>query len=399
MMQGRCEDGVCTFFISYSEGSLVSGNVIRDVVDFGGDIGERVVTFGCATREVGQINAQEEDGLFGFSRGGMSLRAQLVQQGVVEDAFGLCVERIGSYGGVLRIGKYESSEYEAFLLDDSSKMQAAKLLHDPTFYYLNTTSWTLDGAVVPFSHNLFTLLDSGTTFTTVPTKMYKAFVQHLDTITTAARLSRVDGPDPEYDDVCYRREGLTVDGLEDVFPPLSMSFAPDVHLHANVDDYLFAHEHDDSAFCVGVFDSGGTNRIILGLLTMRNLLLEYDVGNGVVNFARANCTAFRENFVEGGHNTLWPPGSTPPNSSNDSNIRHKIPRSDGSAGHNIGLILFMLASVVGVGFVAARRRSIAAYCGACWLFRERVNPWHRMENEWGGEVVDAEIEMIGIVSK
>jgi hypothetical protein len=70
------------------------------------------------------------------------------------------------------------------------------------------------------------VLDSGTTFTYVPTPVFKAFAAAVDAYALARGLQRVPGPDPQYSDLCWGGAPPhdDLEALSAVFPPIDIQF-------------------------------------------------------------------------------------------------------------------------------------------------------------------------------
>ena len=67
------------------------------------------------------------------------------------------------------------------------------------------------------THSLAGGLRAGTTFSYFPTRAFNALVAELDA-QVKPRLQRTPGPDPQYDDVCYKGASSNGDQLGEVFP-------------------------------------------------------------------------------------------------------------------------------------------------------------------------------------
>ena len=270
---------------------------MKDVVHLGGQLGDVEIVFGCTTREGGSIHEQEADGLMGLGHGENSLPIQLAATGARDRAFSLCY---GSFegGGAVTFGR---------LPTDSDAVPALAYTplkpnpRHPAYYVVATERWVLGDSEVAsssaFSEGYGTVLDSGTTFTYVPTAVFRAFIARVDEHVLGA-LRRVEGPDPTYpQDVCYGASpgttpSLALDTLGDFFPTLAVSFEGGASLALPPANYLFIHGKIAGAFCVGVMDNGPAGTLIGGV-TVRDVVVEYDMetDDGRVGFAVADCEA------------------------------------------------------------------------------------------------------------
>ena len=304
---GGCgEHAACAYTRNYAERSSVRGRLVKDVVHLGGQLGDVEIVFGCTTREGGSIHEQEADGLMGLGHGENSLPIQLAATGARDRAFSLCY---GSFegGGAVTFGR---------LPTDSDAVPALAYTplkpnpRHPAYYVVATERWVLGDSEVAsssaFSEGYGTVLDSGTTFTYVPTAVFRAFIARVDEHVLGA-LRRVEGPDPTYpQDVCYGASpgttpSLALDTLGDFFPTLAVSFEGGASLALPPANYLFIHGKIAGAFCVGVMDNGPAGTLIGGV-TVRDVVVEYDMetDDGRVGFAVADCEAMLARLAEEG---------------------------------------------------------------------------------------------------
>ena len=301
----------CTYSRTYAEGSGVSGDLVRDKMHFGGDIapdtnGTLDVVFGCTNTESGTIHDQEADGLIGLGNNQFaSIPNQLADTHGLPRVFSLC---FGSFegGGALSFGRLPATPHTPQLMYTDMRVNNAH----PAYYVVSTTAMKIGDVAVATRDDLAvgygTVLDSGTTFTYVPTKVFHATAAALDAaVTTNApsekKLVKVPGPDPGYpDDVCFQREGatesapiVTMANLGEYYPPLTIAFAGDgASLVLPPSNYLFVHGKKPGAFCLGVMDNKGQGTLIGGI-SVRDVLVEYDktVDGGRIGFAATDCDA------------------------------------------------------------------------------------------------------------
>jgi len=377
-MRGTCEsDGTCSYSIRYAEGSSSRGYVVRDRVWFG-DV-DAMLAFGCETEETNAIYTQTADGVFGFGRGTATTHAQLASAGLIENVFAFCIEGFGVNGGVLTLGRFDFGADAPALARTPSVVDTA----NPAFHNVRTSSWKLGGAVIEHSNSLTTTLDSGTTFTFVPTSMWNSFKSRLDTQATQAGLEIVAGADPTYGDVCYGVSAaamnmtLNENTVSEWFPSLTIAYEGGVSLTLGPENYLFAHETNSAAFCVGIFATAST-RILLGQITMRDTLMEFDVANSRVGMASANCRRLREKYTDDS------PEPTPSNSS--------TPSGGGDALTEVLVSLgAFIVAILGVCFGSKKLQRSDVFANAfTWASRGNERQWQRLEDDVS---IDAQIEM------
>ena len=301
----------CHYSRTYAEGSGVTGELVKDKMHFGGDInpttnGTLDIVFGCTNAESGTIHDQEADGLIGLGNNQFaSIPNQLHTTHGLPLVFSLC---FGSFegGGALSFGRLPSTPHTPTLKYTPMTRNNAH----PAYYVVKTSEMKIGDTAVASSGDLSvgygTVMDSGTTFTYVPTKVFHATAAALDAAVTTgngaeSKLVKVSGPDPGYpDDVCFQRAGatatapiVTMDNLGDYYPPLTLTFDGEgASLVLPPSNYLFAHGKKPGAFCLGVMDNKSQGTLIGGI-SVRNVLVEYDktVDGGRIGFATTNCDA------------------------------------------------------------------------------------------------------------
>jgi|TARA_B110000977_G_scaffold120628_1_gene155247 hypothetical protein len=255
----------------------------------------------------------------------------------LRDAFSLCYGGFDG-GGAVSFGKVPQNSLDANSLDPNqqnaslsvSLLKYTPLVRNPahpSYYTVTTAEWRLGMARVAaegdFSGRAYgTVLDSGTTFTYVPTPVFTSFKTLLDGhIASDKKLVPVPGPDPDFpEDVCYGVAALdgenlhesnsahdlrpTEKTLQNFFPNLTLAFVGELSLNLPPGNYLFIHGKIDNAFCLGVMDNGESGTLVGGITT-RNVLVEYDMdangGGGAVGLAVTDCAAMlAEHGTRGG---------------------------------------------------------------------------------------------------
>lgn len=283
------ESHQCVYTRSYAEESSSSGILVEDYMYLhDGGSGAQIV-FGCETHETGEIFKQRADGLLGLGNSDSSVINQLVAQNEIEDVFSLCFGLVDG-DGVLMIGDSPAAR--------EIELEYTPLVPSPLhpFYYnvqLNAISVAGTPLNVPagiFQEGYAVVLDSGTTFSYVPTPVFRAFAEAVEKHALARGLRRVRGPDPQYDDVCFGGgpEHTEEEALLSVFPSFALHFASDLTLMLGPLNYLFVHTFNSGKYCLGIFDNGKSGTL-LGGVTFRNIMVQYDRRNRRVGFGRAAC--------------------------------------------------------------------------------------------------------------
>lgn len=289
-----CAAQQCTYTRSYAEQSSSSGVLLEDVLALHDGLPGAPIIFGCETRETGEIFKQRADGLFGLGNSDASVVNQLVKAGVIDDVFSLCFGMVEGDGALL-LGDA--------VVPGSIALQYTPLLTStshPFYYNVKMLSLAVDGRLLPVAQSLFdqgygTVLDSGTTFTYMPSPVFKAFAAAVESFALSHGLKRVPGPDAQYDDICFGQAPSHDDlqALSNVFPAMEIQFDQGTSLVLGPLNYLFVHTFNSGKYCLGVFDNGRAGTL-LGGITFRNVLVRYDRGSRRVGFGPAPCKELGE---------------------------------------------------------------------------------------------------------
>eukprot|EP00879_Flechtneria_rotunda_P015716 GHRR01016438.1.p1 GENE.GHRR01016438.1~~GHRR01016438.1.p1 ORF type:complete len:342 (+),score=123.10 GHRR01016438.1:379-1404(+) len=151
---------------------------------------------------------------------------------------------------------------------------------------------TLNGETVAATQADYTrgygaVMDSGTTFTYLPTPAFKSFVAIVEQAVSDKGLHKMRGNDSEYDDICWRGAPPDFKGINDIFPSGTIGFGGGAQFVLTPERYLFIAGHGE--YCLGVFDNGRQGTLIGGII-VRNVLVQYDSKNQRVGFAETDCT-------------------------------------------------------------------------------------------------------------
>jgi hypothetical protein len=150
---------------------------------------------------------------------------QLVKAGVIDDVFSLCFGMVEG-DGVLLLGDAE--------VPGTIPLQYTPLLSSashPFYYNVKMLSIAIDGQLLAVPQALFdqgygTVLDSGTTFTYLPTPAFRLFSSAVEKYALGKGLKKVAGPDPKYEDICFGEapHHQDLEGLSKVFPSMELQF-------------------------------------------------------------------------------------------------------------------------------------------------------------------------------
>mmetsp|Transcript_2166 Transcript_2166/g.6412 ORF Transcript_2166/g.6412 Transcript_2166/m.6412 type:complete len:472 (-) Transcript_2166:868-2283(-) len=284
-----CGDKQCSYSRYYAESSSSSGHLISDVMHLG-DSGVRV-SFGCETHESGEIYRQAADGIMGLGASEVAIPFQMAKSGAIDSMFSLCFGDMRGEGALM-IGNVP--------LPHELRLHYVPLISNrrhPHYYNINMHGVSLDDSRLNIAAGEWTkgygsVLDSGTTFTYLTRAAFDAFKSGLDDHHKTSGLQPTDGPDPHYRDICWEGASQNPFELRRHFPSMTLHMDNGLDLELEPMNYLFVHTHKPGAYCLGIFDNANSGNL-LGGITFRNILLQYDrrEGIGQVGLAHAPCRA------------------------------------------------------------------------------------------------------------
>ena len=322
-LSGICDaEKRCGVSASFADGSSFEGHMVRDTFQLlhasrSSAEDDRVtsrVAFGCLTAERGLFHSQRADGWLGLARP-TSVSSKNVHAGLAGGAFSVCLSDTKGalvLGGVVRSEMKNrpiwtptscppraasctpgTSGHEVWLEDIRIGTTSYHPQFDPKFAEAGIDS-------PPPGQPLLASIDTGTTFTYVPSATFKGLLSYLRTHCPWAGgcSSRYEeGPYP--DDLCYRASLSEINA----FPKWSLIFAPveddgrtvTKHVRATLDvpaaSYFYRLRERPFVWCLGVFDSGSSpeQRVTLGAASLRHHEVIFDHMWGLVGFLPADC--------------------------------------------------------------------------------------------------------------
>ncbi|MEW5312356.1 MAG: hypothetical protein WDW38_003997 [Sanguina aurantia] len=279
----QCAKEQCYYSRSYAEKSSSEGWLVEDLFTFPDQQAQTKVVFGCENGETGEIYRQAADGILGMGNNENAFQSQLVAAGVMEDVFGLCFGFPS--GGTMTLGEIS---LPPSMITKYTPLSADRHMH---YYNVRLDAITVAGVDIEIPASLFevgygSVLDSGTTFTYLPSAAFTAFSHAVNQHALAAGLKDAPGSDPQYKDICWKGAPEDLEQLGSVFPHVEFVFDQDMRLQLVPYRYLFLV--GPGHLCLGVFDNGASGTLIGGI-TVRNVLVQYDRRNQRVGFTEANC--------------------------------------------------------------------------------------------------------------
>ncbi|WVZ53822.1 hypothetical protein U9M48_004712 [Paspalum notatum var. saurae] len=270
----------CSYEIKFLEGSSSRGMLVHDKFSLLPKSNAYAdIAFGCGYEQVEASGKNEKvpvDGVLGLGRGSVDLMSQLKQLKVIEkNTIGHCLSYKG--GGFLVIGK------------DMSTLPVKKWVPmapgQPRYYSPGRATLHLDTKSVGGADPVEVILDSGSTYTYLPSALHKQLVSELQA-TLGKSLQVVKDPSLP---LCWKRpeKFKSVDDLKKEFKAvMSFNFGNEVTMVIPPENYLVVTQQGNA--CFGILDHKA-KYIILGDITMQGLLVVYDNDRKQLAWVRADC--------------------------------------------------------------------------------------------------------------
>jgi hypothetical protein len=283
--------GQCTYSQAYAEGSQISGVLYRDQVYLGADgdategsrTAEYAVPFiiGCGLSEGGLFNSQEADGIMGLGMGELSMTHALwSSEKIAKKIFSLC---LNFNGGAMTFGIIETRLH-------TQPIQWAQL-NAAGFYVVNVVGWALSGADMDANgfNSPHTIVDSGTTFTYVPSNAFRAIQAHINDFCSKPGNCKGSTRSVSGESLCYSIARADIS----TFPSVTISLTgadggPVVNLNIAPEHLFVNMGWDEGAYCLAVYDNGNGGGVIGGNAMMGHDII-FDLVQTRLGVAESSC--------------------------------------------------------------------------------------------------------------
>ncbi|XP_076924996.1 aspartic proteinase-like protein 1 isoform X1 [Bidens hawaiensis] len=275
----------CPYTVNYaSPTTSSSGSLVEDILHLAADGVKASNTFvrapiiiGCGKKQSGgYLEGIAPDGLLGLGLGSVSVPSLLAKSGVIRNAFSLCFGESGA-GNIYFGDKGPSTQRTTPFLPTDGKYK---------FYIIGVENFCI-GANCLDQTNFKALVDSGSSFTFVPDKIYKSVGEEFDRQVNAMK-TPFDGIPFDY---CYKSSS------QELPDTLSVTIKLSVNTTFLVRRPLFIVNDSQGGivgFCLAIQSSHDDNMGIIGQNFMTGYRLVFDRENLTLGWSPSRCQPLKE---------------------------------------------------------------------------------------------------------
>uniref|UniRef100_A0ACD5W6N3 Uncharacterized protein n=1 Tax=Avena sativa TaxID=4498 RepID=A0ACD5W6N3_AVESA len=276
----------CHYKVEYVNGTS-EGVLSNDTVSLAK--GNRPMVFGCGYNQRPRNPSQEPNqkpvhGILGLGNGIVGFAAQLKKQQVItKNVIGHCLGYGRNRGGYLFIGDYK--------FPPNGITWAPMRKYEP-FYSPGQATVHLDGQQI-YANGMSAVFDSGATYTYMPSQIYNPLLAKvIDLLGDAGKPAKDDPTLPR----CWKKpESIeSLDDVKNTFKTLELRFGNNIVMKIPPIKYLILSDYNN--LCLGILNGSDVDenqKIIIGDISMQDMLVVYDNERGMMGWANIPCTTSR----------------------------------------------------------------------------------------------------------
>ena len=291
MVTSKCNgmNNKCSFSISYSEGSSISGVYINEIVRFGENYKEQIGTFvpiGCTTDENHLFYTQDANGIMGLANNERNFVEILYKFGAIKkNIFSLCLAQLG---GIFNIGEIN------YKLHKENVTFVPMILDRGKYFGLSIKSISVNDKNIEsysqYGYNIF--IDSGTTISYINNKIFDEILRLMNEECKKYPKENACGKYSYHSDFGHCFYFQTFEDLDYAV----YNYWPIIHFNLDGYDYKWKGENyvfnistkNKPGACMGINKSYGT-KITLGSSWIIGHDIIFDRANHLIGIAEAEC--------------------------------------------------------------------------------------------------------------
>ncbi|XP_027149537.1 aspartic proteinase-like protein 1 isoform X2 [Coffea eugenioides] len=273
-------NGSCPYSVNYSENTSSSGLLFEDqlyLTSSGGGAPEgsiqAQVIIGCGSKQSGSdLDGSAPDGLLGLGPGKIAIPSLLARSGLVPHSFSYCFDN--SYSGRMYFGDQGPATQRSTTF--------VPYKGEYSGYFIEVDDYCI-GSFCLKQNGFQAQVDSGSSFTYLPSEDYKLFVAEFDKQMNATRSGIEKFP------YCYKARSH---GQPDV-PSMKFKFALNQSFVIENPMFHIIDYQGDDLYCLGIQPLDGGIGII-GQNFMMGYRLVFDWENLKLGWSHSNCQDIRD---------------------------------------------------------------------------------------------------------
>ena len=291
MVTSKCNgmSNKCSFSISYSEGSSISGVYINEQVRFGENYKEQKGTFvpiGCTTDENHLFYTQDANGIMGLANNDRNFVEILYKFGAIKkNIFSICLAQLG---GIFNIGEIN------YKVHKENVTFVPMILDRGKYFGLSIKSISINDKNIKsynqYGYNIF--IDSGTTISYINNKIFDEIYNLMNEECKKLSKENACGKYAYHSDFGHCFYFQTFEDLDYAI----YNYWPIIHFNLDGYDYKWRGENyvfnistkNRPGACMGINKSYGT-KITLGSSWIIGHDIIFDRDNHLIGIAEAEC--------------------------------------------------------------------------------------------------------------
>ncbi|XP_021737760.1 aspartic proteinase Asp1-like [Chenopodium quinoa] len=276
----------CDYEVEYADHGSSFGVLVRDnfpLQYLNGSTTHTPLVFGCGYDQ--DLSSSTEppfvDGVLGLANGKSSILSQLNDLKVTKNVFGHCLSDQG--GGYLFFGDT--------LIPAGTVWVPMLKKQVGNYYSIGPAELLLDGKIV-FKGGLSFVLDSGSTYTYLSSKVYKAALSTIKKNINQKELNMA--PEDKTLPICWKgvKPFKSINDVKKFFKPLALRFSKpnNAMLEMSPEAYLIVNKLGN--VCLGILngaEAGLDNLNVLGDISLLNKMMIYNNDKSQIGWTTVNC--------------------------------------------------------------------------------------------------------------
>ena len=287
LLNSVCSSGPCTFSISYSEGSSLSGffnlqEIYLENINNSPSISSQSLTIpiGCTTRETHLFVTQLADGIMGLNNSGKSFVSILFKnKAIKKEIFSIC---LGQNDGYFSVGDIDTAYHK-------HKVIFVPLMWGHNNFNIKLFNMQVGDDIIS-TENYHIFVDSGTTISYFPREIFKNMINNFNKYCKKSGNKCGKFEDVKNIGYCmmFNSQQERYISLNNYWPNITL-FLEGYNYTLTPNDYYFEYnEKEKIGACFG-FEGESCSKITLGGTFMHGHDIIFDKENQMMGFAEADC--------------------------------------------------------------------------------------------------------------